>query len=252
MNSPYKGRLQVTQPFGAENLRYSGGVHRGIDLVPKTKDRVVYATTSGRVTYAGWDVPRGAGFGIYVCVMNDNKKHYYAHLAEAYVTGGQPVGKGDRIGMTGSTGASTGPHLHYEIRSAEYKDQRYNPAVHIGIHNILGIYDVIDDGVPVDERINLSMAEAAKIVQESAGLTDGSMEFMYKDYRYGNDLIWKLGMAIANSPKEGDRDLSVAEAFDLVQERAGLSNETMQYIHDDYRWGDDLVWKLGMEVANGI
>lgn len=73
----------------------------------------VKTTMAGKVTYAGWN---NEGYGNLVIVENGPYKTYYAHLSEIPVKVGQTVKEGDKIGLSGNTGNSTGPHLHYEIR----------------------------------------------------------------------------------------------------------------------------------------
>jgi murein DD-endopeptidase MepM/ murein hydrolase activator NlpD len=73
----------------------------------------VKTTMDGKVTYAGWN---NEGYGNLVIVENGGYKTYYAHLSSIPVKVGQMVDEGDVIGLSGNTGNSTGPHLHYEIR----------------------------------------------------------------------------------------------------------------------------------------
>lgn len=73
----------------------------------------VKSTLEGKVTYAGWN---NEGYGNLVIVENGAYKTFYAHLSSIPVKVGQVVNEGDVIGLTGNTGNSTGPHLHYEIR----------------------------------------------------------------------------------------------------------------------------------------
>jgi murein DD-endopeptidase MepM/ murein hydrolase activator NlpD len=149
MRSPFKERIRVTQTYLNTNPAYSSGKHKGLDLVPMGDDRYVYATVNGEVSYAGWENPNNhkQGFGQYVSILVCDKKHYFCHLAEIYVKAGQAVKEGDRIGLVGSTGNSTGTHLHYEIRLANDKNVTFDPAEHIGIKNEVGIYDVIKQTV---------------------------------------------------------------------------------------------------------
>ena len=94
--------------------------HNGLDfgVVVGTP---IKSTMSGKVTYAGWN---NQGYGNLVIVENGPYKTYYAHLSEIPVTVGQQVQAGSTIGLSGNTGNSTGPHLHYEIR---YNDQPIDP-----------------------------------------------------------------------------------------------------------------------------
>ena len=86
--------------------------HNGIDfgVVVGTP---VETTMSGKVTYAGWN---NQGYGNLVIVENGDYKTYYAHLSSIPVSVGDTVNAGATIGLSGNTGNSTGPHLHYEVR----------------------------------------------------------------------------------------------------------------------------------------
>ena len=78
----------------------------------------VYAADTGRVVKAGWSE---IGYGYRIII--DHGIDYvtlYAHLSEYYVQPGDIVQKGEIIGRVGSTGNSTGPHLHFEIRDYGY------------------------------------------------------------------------------------------------------------------------------------
>lgn len=103
---PTRGR--ISSPFG---YRW-GGFHTGIDLATGTGTPVT-ATRGGRVTHAGW---RGS-YGYLVIVSHGGgMSSYYAHLSAITVNVGQNVSQDTLIGRVGSTGRSTGPHLHFEIR----------------------------------------------------------------------------------------------------------------------------------------
>lgn len=108
---PVSGR--ITQIFW--------NLHRAIDIGAPLGTPVV-AADSGYVVYAGWD---DSGYGNLVIIDHGNGyRTLYAHLSSFSVTTGQSVAKGERIGAVGSTGNSTGPHLHFEIR---YHDVQRNP-----------------------------------------------------------------------------------------------------------------------------
>lgn len=94
--------------------------HAGLDFAAQT-GTAVYATADGRVSIADWK----GGYGN--CVDIDHGYNYltrYAHLSKIDVREGQNVRRGEKIGEVGSTGKSTGPHLHYEVR---FKDEPQNP-----------------------------------------------------------------------------------------------------------------------------
>jgi murein DD-endopeptidase MepM/ murein hydrolase activator NlpD len=88
--------------------------HWGIDLAGN-EGEAVYATDAGVVVYAGWN---NYGYGNMIMVDHGNNfQSLYAHLSAINVGCGQSVGQGEVIGAIGSTGHSSGPHLHFEIRS---------------------------------------------------------------------------------------------------------------------------------------
>ena len=108
---PTSGR--ITQRF------WSG--HRAIDIGAPVGTPVV-ASDSGYVIFAGWN---NQGYGKLVIIDHGNGyRTYYAHLSSILVRKGESVAQGRRIGSVGSTGHSTGPHLHFEIR---YHNIHKNP-----------------------------------------------------------------------------------------------------------------------------
>lgn len=97
--------------FLSGNDYFSG--HLGIDIAAAT-GAPVYAADSGVVVYAG---PIGGGYGNMIMIDHGNGYHtLYAHLSSINVRCGQSVLQGNLIGLAGSTGNSTGPHLHFEVR----------------------------------------------------------------------------------------------------------------------------------------
>jgi murein DD-endopeptidase MepM/ murein hydrolase activator NlpD len=90
--------------------------HNGLDFgVPVGTP--VAATMDGKVIYAGWN---NQGYGNLVIVENGGYKTYYAHLSSIPIAVGDSVTAGATIGLSGNTGNSTGPHLHYEIRKDNF------------------------------------------------------------------------------------------------------------------------------------
>lgn len=88
-----------------------GRTHKGVDLV--SGNRTIKAADAGTVSFAG--VQNGYGN---VVIVNHNNGYvtYYGHLSSISVSTGQKLGQGSPIGIMGSTGRSTGTHLHFEIR----------------------------------------------------------------------------------------------------------------------------------------
>src|SRR5690554_7452613 len=97
-----------------------GRLHRGIDITGKT-GKTIYAAASGTVVASGW---RGS-YGYMVEIRhNDQVSTLYAHASKLLVKRGDYVEQGQAIALVGSTGYSTGPHLHFEIR---VKGKQINP-----------------------------------------------------------------------------------------------------------------------------
>lgn len=104
---PIAGGL-VTSEFGGR----WGSFHSGIDIAGFPEGTPAVAALSGTVTFAGWD----GGYGY--CVIMEHEggvKTRYAHASAIFVTAGQQVDQGTPVIAIGSTGHSTGPHLHFEI-----------------------------------------------------------------------------------------------------------------------------------------
>jgi len=101
-------------------IRGSMALHAGLDFACQT-GTPVYATGDAVVGFAG---RKESGYGIYIDLNHgDGLVTKYAHLSKVSVSNGQKIRRGDLIGYSGSTGASTGPHLHYEvIRNGEKID----------------------------------------------------------------------------------------------------------------------------------
>ena len=99
------------------NLRYHpilhvGRPHEGIDITAAYGSLII-APAGGRVIEVGWR----NGFGLAVEIDHGyGVRTIYAHMSRTAVAVGQAVKRGDRLGFVGSTGLSTGPHLHYEVR----------------------------------------------------------------------------------------------------------------------------------------
>ncbi|WP_309227463.1 M23 family metallopeptidase [Micromonospora thermarum] len=116
LSSPLSGRL--TSRFGTrfDPYYHVWQLHAGIDLAAATGTPIL-AAAGGRVTRAGWY----GGYGNYTCIDHGRADGQrlstcYGHQSKLLVSPGQQVRAGQVIGRVGSTGASTGPHLHFEVR----------------------------------------------------------------------------------------------------------------------------------------
>ncbi|MFE5323573.1 peptidoglycan DD-metalloendopeptidase family protein [Paenibacillus sp. NPDC056579] len=103
----------VTSPFGYRKDPFTNKLsfHRGIDIAGKMNDPVI-ASAKGTAVTVGYDKFHGHHV---VLEHGNGLRTWYMHLNEALVHIGDPVERGQQIGKLGSTGRSTGPHLHYEI-----------------------------------------------------------------------------------------------------------------------------------------
>ncbi|PKP95351.1 MAG: M23 family peptidase [Alphaproteobacteria bacterium HGW-Alphaproteobacteria-14] len=110
---PLEG-AQLTSSYGMRNHPVLGGrrQHQGIDLAAPT-GTPVYATADGVIGRADWY----SSYGLYISINHGaSMETRYAHMSRLAVAAGDNIKKGDLIGYVGSTGRSTGPHLHYEVR----------------------------------------------------------------------------------------------------------------------------------------
>ena len=106
----------LTSGFGMRWHPVIGGrrAHKGVDLAEPVGSPV-YATADGMVSRADWF----SSYGLFISLEHGgNIQTRYGHLSRLNVAAGQTVHKGDLIGYVGTTGRSTGPHLHYEVRIA--------------------------------------------------------------------------------------------------------------------------------------
>ena len=180
--SPFaSGGFRVTSPYG--DRPELGGFHAGIDLVDISPERIVTAVMGGKVIrsrqapYSPTD--RTWEWGNYVAVQQDDARiAYYCHLAERSVAAGDIVRAGAQLGIMGTTGRSTGPHLHFEVRSPA---KAVNPAEYLGIPNAVGRY-----AMPVPAAPDHA-AEVCRI----CGFEPQTREYL-DAYKYAPDLWRKL------------------------------------------------------------
>ena len=114
LRRPLAGRLEITSGYGPRIDPFLGrmALHGGMDF-KEEPGAPVRATAGGKVVSAGWS----GGYGNMVEIEHENDlSTRYGHLSMISVTEGQYVSPGTLLGRVGSTGRSTGPHLHYEVR----------------------------------------------------------------------------------------------------------------------------------------
>lgn len=112
MEAPLQAQYRISTPFGPRTHPITGKAsnHTGIDLAADGGS-AVYAPNDGTVVFSGWDDIYGNKI---IVDFGKGKRMMFGHLDQSKVNYGQKVRKGDSIGYVGSTGLSTGPHLHWE------------------------------------------------------------------------------------------------------------------------------------------
>lgn len=148
--------------------RYKGAAHRGIDLVAGT-DKTIYAPAGGRVALSGWQSVsnHNVGFGLRVWWQNGNQFFVVGHLDSVAVKIGDILTEGQPLGMQGSTGTSTGPHVHFEIRvgGTSPDNQNLDPAAFLEIPNIEG--NILQPSAPAEPPLTSPQARPNAIYQVS-------------------------------------------------------------------------------------
>lgn len=126
MAHPIPGR-RVTTAYKKPGS-WAAGYHTGIDIAAPMSTKV-YSVTSGKVVHVGWG-GWGRAYGVQVIIDDGHGRRFdYCHLSRTAVRVNQRVSAGEYIGRVGSTGNSTGPHLHLEGRTYPYKynNKIFNP-----------------------------------------------------------------------------------------------------------------------------
>ncbi|MFF2329087.1 MULTISPECIES: M23 family metallopeptidase [unclassified Streptomyces] len=122
----------VTTGYKSSGSLWSSGSHSGIDFHAASGSSVV-AVGAGTVVEAGW----GGAYGNNIVLrMTDGTYTQYGHLSSIGVSVGQSVGAGQRIGLSGSTGNSTGPHLHFEARTTPSYGSDMDPVAYLRAHGV--------------------------------------------------------------------------------------------------------------------
>lgn len=153
MQLPYKGKVRVSSTFGWRTMNGERVYHKGIDLVGTDKTvRVVVGGVVGQSILITDPKNRTSEWGNYVRVDGeDGRLYYYCHLAKRLVGRGAKVAVGDAIGIEGSTGKSTGSHLHFEVRE---NGSSIDPTKILGIKNTVGTVQTAKAEVRTNYTIN--------------------------------------------------------------------------------------------------
>ena len=164
MNGCFKGKYKITSPYGNRVLNGKTEFHKGVDLVG-IDDKTVYAPCDGVIgTSTRVYVGATAEWGNYIRLDSADGKYsiFMCHLKSRAVVKGQKVAKGQKLGVMGSTGKSTGAHTHFEVRK-KGTSTAVNPSDVFGIPNKVGTYN-----------------------------SEVAPETPQKELQTGNDLVWQL------------------------------------------------------------
>lgn len=194
---PYKSgvSVRVVSPYGWRKDPFTGedAWHSGVDLV-SMGDKTVVSVADGVVgvsTIITDPTNRTSEWGNYVRVDGyGGRKYYFCHLSERLVTAGQEVSAGDVIGVEGSTGRSTGSHLHLEVRYPF--DAPINAAELLGIPNIPGTVAYINPESEVTEEMeDETMEDEKKPAENSSEPNEWAKEAV--EWAVENGIIYGTG-----------------------------------------------------------
>ncbi|MEU1616076.1 transglycosylase family protein [Streptomyces sp. NPDC005722] len=128
--APVSGGLGT--PYHRSGAHWASGYHTGQDFTVPTGTSVK-AVAAGTVVEAGW----GGAYGYQVVIRHhDGMYTQYGHLSSLTVRAGQSVAAGRQVGRSGSTGNTTGPHLHFEVRSGEGYGSDVDPVAYLRRHGV--------------------------------------------------------------------------------------------------------------------
>ncbi len=204
MVMPYKGKFRIASPFGDRLDPITGepSFHGGLDLVGENKE--ILAVKSGlvvrsRIVEDASD--RTSEWGNYIAVDTGEEIIYYCHLSKRLVSLGEQVSEGQLIGIEGSSGRSTGSHLHFEVRSTEKTE---NAAEFLWLPNQAGYVCGGDDG---EQEYSLWSREAV-LWATANGIIRGnpSGELMLEKGATREEaavMLYRLWNLIKNSRNEG-------------------------------------------------
>ncbi|MER7816716.1 LysM peptidoglycan-binding domain-containing M23 family metallopeptidase [Streptomyces sp. NPDC096153] len=122
----------ISTSYKTAGAMWSSGYHTGVDFIASTGTSVK-SVGPGTVVSAGWS---GAYGNEVVIKHNDGTYSQYAHLSQLSVSSGESVTGGQQIGLSGSTGNSTGPHLHFEIRTSPGYGSDIDPLAYLRRHGV--------------------------------------------------------------------------------------------------------------------
>jgi murein DD-endopeptidase MepM/ murein hydrolase activator NlpD len=250
---PLRGAGRTTSGFGNRTDPIDGRqrFHSGIDYAAPT-GTPVYATGDGRVTRSG---PRNNGYGISVEIdFGNNVEDLFGHLSRTVVQAGQQVRQGDLIGYVGSTGRSTGPHLHHR---RQVGGRSVDPTL-----NTTAETNAADAAAePAQEGMNRSLEEEGRLremnVRQARELVGLAGEALFDTMRRhtveravatAEQQAQRQGLALSQAQR-AEIERTVAAEYDvanareratrMVDELGGEREALIERLRDAYRTGDN-------------
>ena len=199
---------------------FGGGRHTGIDFgIPQGTP--IGSAESGTVITSsdGWN----GGYGNYTIVKGDSGKYYlYAHMSQRKTNVGDKLNKGNLIGLSGTTGNSTGPHLHFEVRNADYYGSDISPYPYInnGLFNASGTATTLTRGQNSEDTAKVptkKFAVNASILKNAGGPTLNADDM--KVVEAVNNGFSALMRQIDNLSRRQDTQQQILESFSRSQNR---------------------------------
>lgn len=249
MRNPFRTDFTITQAFGVNPDYYKQfglKAHEGLDVVPTGSDLSVLALEDG-VCVKDEDNPRSGAYGVYVTLWHPSikKATQYCHLQSNTVSLNQQVKKGDVIGTMGSTGNSTGPHLHINLFDVDDNGVRLNrDNGYLGGTDPLPFLNVVDDQQKVinelrearDKNWQLYLAEVEIVKEKDARIAEleGQVSTLKKQYEDEQKHTVELNSQLEQAHTQMAQ--VKAESKDYGQQIIDLSHE-----RDEYRMTVEMV-----------
>ena len=212
---PFVGEYPITQRFGET---YTSKSHTGIDYACPAGTSIL-ASADGTIIYAGW---KDGGYGYCVFLRHpDGNMTIYEHLSSVSVKVGQALSMSDVLGYSGSTGNSTGPHLHFEARDQNNKafDPMRLPLISVD-DSIQPVPDTEQESKPViPVGVCQIVCDAAFVrdwenIQRQHLIYKGERLYAFADVKFYNGLPYRFigaGMCVAEYDAYGTQILGTVE-----------------------------------------
>ena len=214
---PFRGEYPITQNYGDKD---TSSFHTGIDYACPSGTEIL-ASADGVVMHSDW---LNGGWGNSVIILHEaHKATLYAHLSKCIACKNQLVKQGEAIGLSGSTGNSTGPHLHFEARKDWQNYQTHFNPLDLPLmtvdDSILPPSDTERPKTVVPEGVCQIACDAAyvrdwKNVQRQHLIYKGERVYAFADVKFYNGLPYRFigaGMCVAEFDAYGTQILEKAE-----------------------------------------